>query len=610
MTMGFMDPYREQRQEVRRSLFRDQLPQRARVRARPRPPHLARVSPFFFLSLDTPPPSPSPTHARRPSTRHLLVPLPHPPPLPSPHTTTKTNNNNQQAKRRGDALSRRLGRKLVLNEFEQLLAANVLNPELIDVTLDDVGGLDAAKREIRTKVLRPLTEPGLYCTTLWRPVKGVLLFGPPGTGKTMLAKAVAREGGAFFLNVTASAVMSKWLGDANRLIRAVFTLAAKLEPCIVFVDEVESLLTKRGGATEHEATLQAKTEFMQLWDGVEGVGRGFGGAGGPPPRIVVMGATNRPWMVDEAVLRRFALQYEIGPPGAKERAAILQRYLRRHDGEMAALAAGGYLPEGARGVDPALLRPYGAVAAPAGGGGGGGAGGRAGAGPALPGRATAGGIEAIAALTEGYSGSDLMELCSQAAQDVLAERWVEDEAAAAGGPSAAAAAGAGAQTGEAATAAAPDPAAAALAAMRPLRLADLKRALERVRPSTQLADEYASRTAGGFGGRAAAAAVSEDVREGGGNGGGAGDGGFGGFGGGGPAAEALQSLMAAAAAAAAGSARGGGQAGGGGPTLASEARAADYEQQLMAMLAQLMRAQQGGGGGGGGGGAGANGGGS
>jgi SpoVK/Ycf46/Vps4 family AAA+-type ATPase len=521
MTMGFMDPYREQRQEV---------------------------------SCGTEDPRPRGGGA----------------PLALAHAPPKKTNPQQQAKRRGEALSRRLGRKLVLNEFEQLLAANVLNPQLIDVSLDDVGGLENAKAEIRTKVLRPLTEPGLYCTTLWRPVKGVLLFGPPGTGKTMLAKAVAREGGAFFLNVTASAVMSKWLGDANRLIRAVFTLAAKLEPCIVFVDEVESLLTKRGGATEHEATLQAKTEFMQLWDGVEGVGRGFGGA--PPPRIVVMGATNRPWMVDEAVLRRFALQYEIGPPGPKERASILQRYLRRHDAEMAALAGAGYLPEGARGVEPALLRPFGAAPAlPLRGGGAGGGG-------------ASEGIEAIVALTEGYSGSDLMELCAQAAQDVLAERWGSEEEEAQQRQRQRQQRQAAAAEGDDDAAAPPDPAAAALARMRPVRLADLKRALARVRPSTQLADEYASRTAGGFGGRAGA--VQDDIL-GGGLGGGAG-----------AREEALGALLAAAAAAAAGASRvGGGQ---GGPSLASEARAADIEQQLQALLARLLQQQQQQGGGGGG----------
>eukprot|EP00877_Chromochloris_zofingiensis_P004093 jgi/Chrzof1/13685/Cz08g08040.t1 len=189
----------------------------------------------------------------------------------------------REAKRQAATLKKRLGRELDLNEFEMLLAASVMNPRLIDVSLDDIGGMDDVKAEMaaeqaevcaqmypivcffptsmghaqpnitswyyaagqpacvvysaaqRLKVLKPLTEPNTYCTTLWRPAKGVLFYGPPGTGKTMLAKALAKESGCFFLNVTASAVMSKWLGDANRFIRAIFTLAAKLEPCVIFI---------------------------------------------------------------------------------------------------------------------------------------------------------------------------------------------------------------------------------------------------------------------------------------------------------------------------------------------------------------------------------------
>ncbi|PNH00222.1 Protein MSP1, partial [Tetrabaena socialis] len=141
-----------------------------------------------------------------------------------------------------------------------------------------------------TKVLYPMLQPDLYCTTLWKQAKGVLLwvaapasYGPPGTGKTMLAKALAKQSKCFFLNVTASSIMSKWLGDANRLVRAVFSLAAKLQPCIIFIDEVDAMLGKRGSSSEHEATLAVKTEFMQLWDGMES-SRG--------QRVVVMGATN------------------------------------------------------------------------------------------------------------------------------------------------------------------------------------------------------------------------------------------------------------------------------------------------------------------------------
>ncbi|KIY98999.1 hypothetical protein MNEG_8966 [Monoraphidium neglectum] len=123
----------------------------------------------------------------------------------------------KEAKRQALLLKQRLGRSLVLNEYEQLLAASVLNPHQIDVSLDDVGGLDGVKRDMRLRVLRPLREHDAVSALLWRPVKGVLLYGPPGTGKTMLAKAMAREADCFFLNITASAVLSKWYGDANKV---------------------------------------------------------------------------------------------------------------------------------------------------------------------------------------------------------------------------------------------------------------------------------------------------------------------------------------------------------------------------------------------------------
>ncbi|KAI8462349.1 MAG: P-loop containing nucleoside triphosphate hydrolase protein [Monoraphidium minutum] len=299
----------------------------------------------------------------------------------------------KEAKRQGALLKQRLGRSLVLNEYEQLLASNVLNPHHIDVTLDDIGGLEGVKRDMRLRVLRPLREHDAVSTLLWRPVKGVLLYGPPGTGKTMLAKAMAREADCFFLNITASSVLSKWYGDANKFIRAIFTLASKLEPCVIFIDEVDAFLTKRGGASEHEATLSAKTEFMQLWDGIEGA-RGM--------RVLVMGATNRPWCIDDAVLRRFGLQYEVPLPSPPQRRAILLKHVERHEAESRALRRLGLLAPGEGGVDRALLedRPLTMLGA-------------------QPGE---GCLSAVVRSTEGYSGSDLTEVCAQAAQDVLAEK--------------------------------------------------------------------------------------------------------------------------------------------------------------------------------------------
>ncbi|GAX73233.1 hypothetical protein CEUSTIGMA_g686.t1 [Chlamydomonas eustigma] len=293
----------------------------------------------------------------------------------------------EKAKKRAAFLKKSLGKALELDEFEQLLAANVINPRHIDVTIEEVNGLDNIVQELELKVLYPLQKPELYCTTLWKQAKGVLFYGPPGTGKTMLAKALAKQSGCYFLNITASSIMSKWLGDASRLVRAVFTLAQKLQPCIIFIDEVDAMLGKRGMNQEHEATLQVKTEFMQLWDGMES-NRG--------QRVVVMGATNRPWMVDEAVLRRFSTQYEIGLPTKTQRLAILRGYLARHHNEM-----------GDQGVSDELM-----MDAPD------------------TGTLGVGAVSWIAANTEGFSGSDLVELCSNAAQRVLSEYWTEQRQAA------------------------------------------------------------------------------------------------------------------------------------------------------------------------------------
>jgi len=286
----------------------------------------------------------------------------------------------EQARKRSAFLKKQLGRSIDLNEYEQLLAANVMNPEHIDVSMDDVSGLDDIVRELEEKVLYPLNHPEVYRTTLWKQTKGVLFYGPPGTGKTMLAKALAKQSGCFFLNITTSSILSKWLGDASRLVRAVFTLAHKLQPCIIFIDEVDAMLSRRGSSSEHEATLQVKTEFMQLWDGMESL---------KGTRIVVMGATNRPNQVDEAVLRRFTCQYEIGLPTQQQRVSILRSYLRRHNKE-----AG----EGA--VSSQLLRNL-----------------------PDPDTGGAGALDWIASRTDGYSGSDLMELAAQAAQHVLGEFW-------------------------------------------------------------------------------------------------------------------------------------------------------------------------------------------
>jgi ATP-dependent 26S proteasome regulatory subunit len=150
---------------------------------------------------------------------------------------------------------------LVLNEYENQVALEVVAPEDIPVGFDDIGGLEDIIEELRESVIYPLTMPHLYSHggALLAAPSGVLLYGPPGCGKTMLAKALAHESGASFINLHISTLTEKWYGDSNKLVRAVFSLAHKLQPAIIFIDEIDAVLgTRRSG--EHEASGMVKAE--------------------------------------------------------------------------------------------------------------------------------------------------------------------------------------------------------------------------------------------------------------------------------------------------------------------------------------------------------------
>ncbi|KAI6821313.1 ATPase family AAA domain-containing protein 1 [Hortaea werneckii] len=138
----------------------------------------------------------------------------------------------------------------------------------------------------------------------------------------MLAKALARESGAAFLNLHISTLTEKWYGDSNKLVSAVFSLARKLQPSIVFIDEIDAVLgTRRSG--EHEASGMVKAEFMTHWDGLASATRAEGGQ-----RIVVLGATNRVGDIDEAILRRMPKKFPVGLPGREQRRRIFELTLR------------------------------------------------------------------------------------------------------------------------------------------------------------------------------------------------------------------------------------------------------------------------------------------
>ncbi|XP_072994780.1 uncharacterized protein [Typha latifolia] len=210
------------------------------------------------------------------------------------------------------------------NEFEKRIRPEVIPASEIGVTFDDIGALDDIKESLQELVMLPLRRPDLFKGGLLKPCRGILLFGPPGTGKTMLAKAIANEAGASFINVSMSTITSKWFGEDEKNVRALFTLAAKVAPTIIFVDEVDSMLGQRTRVGEHEAMRKIKNEFMSHWDGL------LTKCG---ERILVLAATNRPFDLDEAIIRRFERRIMVGLPTLESRESILRTLLSKEDVE-------------------------------------------------------------------------------------------------------------------------------------------------------------------------------------------------------------------------------------------------------------------------------------
>ncbi|KAK3022732.1 hypothetical protein RJ639_046399 [Escallonia herrerae] len=163
-----------------------------------------------------------------------------------------------------------------------------------DVKWESIKGLENAKRLLKEAVVMPIKYPK-YFTGLLSPWKGILLFGPPGTGKTMLAKAVATECNTTFFNISASSVVSKWRGDSEKLVKVLFELARHHAPSTIFLDEIDAIISQRGEArSEHEASRRLKTELLIQMDGLTRTDE----------LVFVLAATNLPWELDAAMLRR------------------------------------------------------------------------------------------------------------------------------------------------------------------------------------------------------------------------------------------------------------------------------------------------------------------
>lgn len=210
--------------------------------------------------------------------------------------------------------------KIKLNEYEEIIATELILPDELAVSFNDIGGMEEIVKNVKENILFPLQFPNIFKggSGLLSPPRGVLLSGPPGCGKTMLAKAIAKESKASFINLRISTLTDKWFGESQKLVKAVFTLARKIQPTIIFIDEIDSFLRSRQ-SNDHEVTAMMKAEFMSLWDGL---------TTDQEARIVILGATNRPWDIDQAILRRMPKQFSVPLPSLEQREKILRLTLK------------------------------------------------------------------------------------------------------------------------------------------------------------------------------------------------------------------------------------------------------------------------------------------
>ncbi|BBD72518.1 hypothetical protein HS1genome_0907 [Sulfodiicoccus acidiphilus] len=227
--------------------------------------------------------------------------------------------------------------------------------EVPEVKWSDIGGLEEAKQELREIVEYPLKFPDYYEKVGIEPPRGILLFGPPGTGKTMLAKAVATESGANFIAVRGPEILSKWVGESEKAIREIFRKARQYAPAVIFFDEIDAITPMRGAGYDSGVTERVVNQLLAEMDGIEEM-----------QHVAVIAATNRPDIVDPALLRpgRFEKMILVPPPDRDARTEILKVHTSKvplaNDVDLSDLGA---KTEGYTGADiAALVREAGLVA--------------------------------------------------------------------------------------------------------------------------------------------------------------------------------------------------------------------------------------------------------
>ncbi|KAG5509078.1 hypothetical protein JKF63_06086 [Porcisia hertigi] len=283
---------------------------------------------------------------------------------------------------------------------------------------DDIAGLQHAKSSVEEAIVWPLRRPDLF-VGLRDPPRGLLLFGPPGTGKTMIARAIANRAACTFLNISSSSLMSKWMGDGEKLVRCLFAVAVVKQPSVIFIDEVDSLLSARGEG-EMDSVRRVKTEFLVQLDGVA-TDRG--------DRVLLIGATNRPDELDEAARRRMEKRLYIPLPDEAARRELIQRLLKSLGPSEAGKVSdvGNTSEASSTNITTSI--------------------------PSVAHTLTDADLDNLVRSTEGYSGADLKQLCREAAMGPLREMSIMQLNA------------------------------VAAADLRPVQCKDFKRALKRLKPS-------------------------------------------------------------------------------------------------------------------------------
>ncbi|KAF3047566.1 Vacuolar protein sorting-associated protein 4 [Didymella heteroderae] len=190
--------------------------------------------------------------------------------------------------------------------------AGAILTEKPNIRWEDVAGLEGAKEALKEAVILPIKFPHLF-TGKRQPWKGILLYGPPGTGKSYLAKAVATEANSTFFSVSSSDLVSKWMGESERLVKQLFGMARENKPSIIFIDEIDALCGPRGEG-ESEASRRIKTELLVQMDGVGKDSKG----------VLILGATNIPWQLDSAIRRRFQRRVHISLPDTPARMKMFE----------------------------------------------------------------------------------------------------------------------------------------------------------------------------------------------------------------------------------------------------------------------------------------------